>query len=68
VQLRRVLKADPDNADAARALFIAQDKVAKERSDAGKSNQPRWIEPATHPDDIHECRAGARRAGALSSR
>lgn len=38
VQLRQVLNADPNNADAARALFIAQDKVAKEKSNAGKSN------------------------------
>ena len=29
VQLHRVLKDDPDNADAAKALFIAQEEVAK---------------------------------------
>ena len=28
VELREVLKADPDNADAAKALYIAQEKVA----------------------------------------
>jgi hypothetical protein len=29
VQLREVLKEDPDNAAAAKALFIAQDEAAK---------------------------------------
>jgi tetratricopeptide (TPR) repeat protein len=29
LQLRQVLKADPNNADAAKALYIAQDNVAK---------------------------------------
>jgi hypothetical protein len=28
-QLQEVLKQDPDNADAAKALFIAQEEVAK---------------------------------------
>jgi predicted Zn-dependent protease len=28
VELREVLKADPNNADAAKALYIAQEKVA----------------------------------------
>jgi predicted Zn-dependent protease len=30
-QLQEVLKEDPDNADAAKALFIAQEEVAKKK-------------------------------------
>jgi hypothetical protein len=53
-QLQEVLREDPNNADAARAQFIALEEVAK------KNRRPRSIEDEPQPmldlADISDCR------------